>query len=122
VQSLTRQSTVSGAVGAGLPASDRENVDGGLAGATTSWQLGRAVLACWHDDKLAAGRTTVLSHWHDDESAAGRTMVLACLCDDGVDGGADDVGRPLLTGATQVGDGANGGARSLARQRVSGGS
>jgi hypothetical protein len=121
VQPLTRQSTVSGAVGAGQPAADRENVDRGLAGATTSRQLGGAVLACWRDDKSAAGRTTVLAHWRDDESAAGRTMVLACLCDDGVDGRADDVGRPLLTGATRVGDGANGSARSLARQRVSGG-
>ena len=122
MQPTTQQSTVSGAVGAGQPAANRENVDGRLAGATMSWQLGGVVLACWCNDKLAAGWTTVLSHWHDDESAAGRTMVLACLCDDGVDGGADDVGRPLLTGATQVGDGANGGARSLARQRVSGGS
>ena len=52
---------------------------------TTSRQRGGAVLACWCDDKLVAGRKTVLAHWRDDESAAGRTMVLACLCDDGVD-------------------------------------
>ncbi len=93
--------------------------------------------ACWHDDESAArrmavlarlrneesaaGRTTVLAHWRDEESAVRQTMVLARLCDDGVDGRADDAGRPLLTGATQVGDGANGGARSLARQCVSGG-
>ncbi len=88
---------------------------------TTSQQLGGAVLACWRDDKSAAGRTTVPAHWHDNESAAGQTMVLDRLCDDGVDGRADDVGRPLITGVTRVGDGANGGARSLARQHVSGG-
>jgi hypothetical protein len=80
VQPLTRQSTVSGAVGAGQPAANRENVDGGIAGATMSWQRGGAVLACWRDDKSAAGWTTVLAHWRDDESAAGRTVVLACLC------------------------------------------
>ena len=101
-------------MGAGQPAADRKNVDGGLAGATTSWQLGGAVLACWRDDKLAAGWMTVLAHWCDDKLAAGWTMVLARLCDDGVDGRADNVGCSLLTGGTQVGDGANGGARSLA--------
>jgi hypothetical protein len=70
VQPLTRQSTVSGAVlGAGQP----ENVDGGIAGATTSRWRGGAVLAWWtmvlarwRDDELAAGRTTVLAHWRDD--------------------------------------------------------
>jgi len=92
-----------------------------LAGATTSCQLVGAVLACWHDDKSAAGWTTVLAHWRIDKLAAGRMMVLARLWDDGVDGRVDDVGCPLLTGATRVGDVANGGARSLARQRVSGG-
>jgi hypothetical protein len=73
VQPLTRQSTVSGAVGAGQPAADRENVDGGIAGATTSRRRGGAVLAWrtmvlarWRDDELAAGRTTVLAHWRDD--------------------------------------------------------
>ena len=80
MQPLTRQSTVSGAVGAGQPAADRENVDGAIAGATTSRQQGGAVLACWRDDKSVAGRTTVLAHWRDVKSAAGRTMVLACLC------------------------------------------
>ena len=37
-------------------------------------------LACWRDDKSAAGRTTVLAHWRDVESAAGQTMPLARLC------------------------------------------
>ena len=85
MQQLTRQSTVSGAVGAGQPAADRENVDGGLAGAMMSRQRGGAVLACWRDDKTAAGRTTVLAHcslWHDDESAARRMVVLASWLDD----------------------------------------
>jgi hypothetical protein len=85
MQQLTRQSTVSGAVGAGQPAADRENVDRGLAGAMTSRQRGGAVLACWRDDKTAAGRTTVLAHcslWHDDESAARRMVVLASWLDD----------------------------------------
>jgi len=77
-------------VGAGQPAADHENVGGGLAGATTSRQRGGAVLACWRDDKSAAGRTTVLAHWRDDESAVGRTMVLARLCDDGVEARVDD--------------------------------
>ena len=63
----------------------------------------------------------VLAHWRDKELVAGRTMVLARLCGDGVDGRADDVGRPLLTGATRVDDGANGGACLLARGCVSGG-
>ena len=40
MQPLMQQSTVSGAVGAGQPAANRENVDGGLAGAITSWQRG----------------------------------------------------------------------------------
>jgi hypothetical protein len=64
---------VSGAVGAGQPAANRENVDGGIAGATTSRRRGGAmlawrtmVLARWRDDELAAGRTTVLAHWRDD--------------------------------------------------------
>ena len=38
------------------------------------------MLACWRDDKSAAGQKTVLAHWCDDESAAGRTMALAPLC------------------------------------------
>jgi len=76
-------------VGAGQPAADYENADGGPAGATMSWQRGGA-LACWRDDKLAAGRMTVLARWHDQELAAGRTMVLTRLCDNGVDGRADD--------------------------------
>jgi len=76
-------------VGAGQPAADRENDDRGPAGTTTSWQRGGA-LACWRDEKLVAGRTTVLAHWRDDKSAAGRTLVLARLCDNGVDGRADD--------------------------------
>ncbi len=67
-------------MGAGQPAADRKNVDGGIAGATTSRQQGGAVLACWCDNKSAAGRTTVLAHWREDESAVGRTMVLARLC------------------------------------------
>ena len=56
-----------------------------LAGATSSRHRGGAVLACWHDDKLAAGRTTVLAHcllWRDDESVARRMAVLASWLDD----------------------------------------
>ena len=63
----------------------------------------------------------MLAHWRDDELAAGRTMVLTRLCDSGVDGKTDDVGRLLLTGATRVGDGANSNALSLARRRANGG-
>jgi len=37
-------------------------------------------LACWRDDKSAAGRTTVLAHWRDVKSAAGQTMPLGRLC------------------------------------------
>ena len=68
----------------------------------------------------------VLAHWRDDESAAGRTLVLARLRDDGVDGRADE-GASASSAVTcslarqRVGDGANGGARLLARRRVSGG-
>jgi hypothetical protein len=53
-------------------------------------------------------------------------MVLARLCDDGVDGRADDGASassavPCSLAQRRVGDGASGGARSLARRRVSGG-
>jgi hypothetical protein len=48
------------------------------------------VLACWCDDKSAAGWTTVRTCWRNYELAVGRTMVLASLWDDGVDGRADD--------------------------------
>jgi len=85
-----------------------------------------AVLARWRDDKSAAGRTTVLAHWRDKELAVGRTMVLTRLCDDGVDGRADNGDSsssavPCSLVRQRVGDGANGGARSLVRRRVSGG-
>jgi hypothetical protein len=48
------------------------------------------------DEESAAGRMTVLAHWRDEESAVRRTMVLARLCDDGVDGRADDGALALL--------------------------
>jgi len=56
----------------------------------------------------------------------GRTMVLACLCDDGVDGRADDGASassavPCSLVRRRVGDGANSGACSLTRRRVSSG-
>ena len=49
-------------------------MEGSLA-QTTSWQRGGAVLACWHDDKSAAGRMMVLAHWHNEESAVGWTKM-----------------------------------------------
>jgi len=81
VQPLTQQSTVSGAVGAGQPAADRKNVDGGPAGARMSWQRGAAVLACWRDDKLA-GRTDdgacPLARGRVDRRADDGTCLLVC--------------------------------------------
>ena len=58
----------------------------------------------------------MLAHWRDEESAVGRTMVLARLCDDGVDGRADDSASalsaiPCSLVRRRVGDGANCGAR-----------
>ena len=82
------------------------------------------MLACWRDDKSAAGRTKVLARWRDNESVVGQTMVLACSCDNGVDGKADDgdlaslaVPRSLVQQRVR----GRGGVCSLAQRRVSGG-
>jgi len=57
VQTLTRQSTVSGAVEAGQPAADRENVDGGLTQEMVASELEHPATPATTDD--ADARVTV---------------------------------------------------------------